>query len=76
MKISELIYALECIQREHGDLDVERMNISGDRVPIRPPELAHRAKLKGRESKPRFAEFYSYENDYETERKGAAVCRL
>ena len=76
MKISELIYALESMQREHGDLDVERMTMSGDRAPIRPPELAHRAKLKGRESKPRFADSYSYENHYETERKGAQVCRL
>lgn len=76
MKISELIYALESMQREHGDLDVERMSITGDRVPIRPPELAHRAKLRGRESKPRFAEWYSHEKDYEAERKGAVVCRL
>ena len=76
MKISELIYALECMQREHGDLDVERMTMNGDRAPIQPPKLAHRAKLKGRESKPRFAESYSYEKDYESERKGDPVCRL
>ena len=76
MKISQLIYKLECMQREHGDLDVERLTMSGERAPIRPPELAHRAKLKGRERKPRFAEWYSYETDYEAERKGAPVCRL
>ena len=76
MKISELICSLDRIQKEHGDLDVERMSISGDRVPIRPPELAHRAKLKGREHKPRFADWYSYERNHDTERKGEAVCRL
>ena len=76
MKISELIYALECMKRDHGDLDVESMTIHGERAPIRPPELAHRAKLKGRESKPRFAESYRHEKDYEAERKGDPVCRL
>lgn len=76
MKISELIYALHAIQREHGDLDVEHRTMKGDRAPIQPPKLAHRAKLKGRESKPRFAEAYSYEKDYEAERKGTPVCRL
>ena len=76
MKISELIYALERIQSEHGDLEVERMSLSGDRVPVNQPMLAYRAKLKGRESKPRFADWYSHEKNYETEREGEAVCRV
>ena len=76
MKISELIYALESMQREHGDLDVERMNITGDRVPIRPPELAHRAKLRGREKKPRFAEWHTYEDVAESALSGAPGWRV
>jgi hypothetical protein len=76
MKISELIYALERIQSEHGDLEVERTFLTCGRMPINRPELAHRAKLKGRESTPRFAEWYSHEENYESERKGEAVCRL
>lgn len=76
MKISDLIHALECMQREHGDLDVERLALTGDRIPARSPVIAYRAKLKGRESKPRFAEHYSHESDYETARKGAPVCRI
>ena len=76
MKISELIYALECMKRDHGDLDVERMDMNGERIPIQPPELAHRAKLKGRERKPMFAESYRHEKDYEAVRKGDPVCRL
>jgi hypothetical protein len=75
MKISELIHALERIKAEHGDLDVERIDWNGHRTPAPPPELAHRAKLRGRESKPRFAEWFSYEKDY-AERIGEAVCRL
>jgi hypothetical protein len=76
MKISELIHALERIKAEHGDLDVERTGWGGSRAPVRPPVLAHRAKLRGSESKPRFAEWFSYENNYEKERIGEAVCRL
>ena len=76
MKISELIHALESIKAEHGDLDVERMSMNGDRVPAQWPELAHRAKLRGRESKPRFASSFCYEKYYDTERIGEAVCRL
>jgi hypothetical protein len=75
MKISELIHALERIKAEHGDLDVERMSMFGDRVPAQWPQLAHRAKLRGRESKRRFAEWFSYQKDY-AERIGEAVCRL
>ena len=76
MKISELIHALERIKAEHGDLDVERMSMNGDRVPVQAPTLAHRAKLRGRENKPRFASAFSYENNYEKDRIGEAVCRL
>jgi len=76
MKISELIHALESIKAEHGDLDVERMSMNGDRVPAQWPDLAYRAKLRGRENKPRFASAFAYEKNYENERIGEAVCRL
>jgi len=76
MKISELISALDHIRQVHGDLDVERMDMTGERVPIGRPDIAHRAKLKGRESKPRFAESYFYEDNYESTRKGEPVCKL
>jgi len=76
MKISELISALDHIRQVHGDLDVERMDMTGERVPIERPDIAHIAKLKGRESKPRFAESYRYEDNFETERIGEKVCKL
>lgn len=75
MKISELIAHLECLKQEHGDLDVERTGFGGDRVDQRPPVLAHRAKLKGRETKARFAEWYAYSSS-EDDRKGDPVCKL
>ncbi len=76
MKISELISALEYMLKEHGDLDVETTSFDGSRVRVNTPKLAHRAKLRGRESKPRFAEWYSHEKDYQANRKGDPVCRL
>lgn len=75
MKITELILELTQILQQHGDLDVETTDSSQRRVPISPPRLDYRAKLKGREWMPRFFDLYRYGIDAE-ERKGDPVCRL
>jgi hypothetical protein len=75
MKITELILELTQILQQHGDLDVETTDSSQRREPIRPPRLAYRAKLKGKEWMPRFFDPYRYGKDAE-ERKGDPVCRL
>lgn len=76
MKISELIALLKAMKQEHGDLDVERADSTLTRVPVRAPRLDHKAILKGREHKPRFASScYSPSSD-EEDRRGEKVCRL
>ncbi|MCK9504743.1 MAG: hypothetical protein M0Q95_11245 [Porticoccaceae bacterium] len=72
MKISEMIFALEQIQKEHGDLDVETLCWDNRRIEARPPRVDYRAILTPRESKARFASYFGSEES----RKGDKVCRL
>jgi hypothetical protein len=73
MKITELIGMLQAMQEVHGDLDVETLSRGyGERQAVRPPRLACRAILTGRERKERF---WIPQVDHET-KKGEPVCRL
>jgi hypothetical protein len=82
MRISELIEKLEAIMDEHGDLDVETYGYDGSRMPLNEPKIDHRAILKGRESKARFAGYYrkarfsGYYGGDLNNRIGEKVCRL
>jgi len=74
MKISEYMRHLEAIQKEHGDLDVEKSNWDGCRCECSKPKLDHRAILFGRERKARFvSEFYGKDA---AARLGEKVCRI
>ena len=76
MKISDLIEELTDVLELHGDLDCEKWSRSGDRVPQPSPVLDYRAILKPRESVPRFACEYRYNDPAFEARKGEPVCRL
>lgn len=72
MKISEYIRALEAIQFEHGDLEVDTYVYFG-RVSASLPEVAYRKILGKRESRNMFwSEYYSGDAD----KKGAKVCKI
>ena len=71
MKISELIGLLQAMQEEHGDLEVEGLDINGYRRPINPPRLAYKMILTGKQWKDSF-----WYGGYSVERRGDLVCRL
>jgi hypothetical protein len=71
MKISEHIVAMQALQDEHGDLDVERVDARYDRVMANQPIIAFRKILKGRESKPCF-----FSTSDSPEQKGEKVCQI
>lgn len=75
MKISDMIRHFKKMQREHGNLEVEKYSIDGRRVPCTLPIIDHKAILDKRERLPRFASSYAYREDYES-RKGEKVCRI
>ncbi len=69
MVISELIEMLRLMQEDHGDLPVETYH--DRRMQLRPPELAYRRILHGRESRPEFWSSYHGEDC-----RGEPVCRI
>lgn len=73
MRISDFIFALEQIQDEHGDLEVETYDYNHVRVLATPPCVDYRAIFDGREEVPRFAS--SFLGD-KLSRVGGKVCRL
>ena len=75
MKISQYIRHLKNIQKEHGDLTVQKYTGSCDRIDAPAPVLDHAAILKGRETKHRFASSFTWEKGCE-ERVGEKVCRI
>ena len=72
MKVSEMIRLLEKFQEEHGDLECMGTTFDLASVASRPPTLAHKAALKGRESKPRFHCEYTHKD----REPGEPVCRM
>ena len=71
MKISEYVQALEAIEAEHGDLEVETEAPWG-RGGARHPEVAFRRILTGRKSRPSFW----YPLDPSLSEKGEKVVRV
>lgn len=71
MKISDVIYKLKQMMREHGDLEVETTRWDLERITYQGPKVEYRSILKGRERKPRFT------NEWDSDdRKGEKVCRI
>jgi len=62
MRISDYIEQLQALGDEHGDLEVELINLDLTRVTARAPVVSFRKILKGRESKPRFWSSYDGED--------------
>jgi hypothetical protein len=71
MNVSELIVELEAFRREHGDVEVETLDLSCNRVAVRRPRVAWRRLLVGRETKPRF-----WHPVHGLEVRGEKVCGL
>lgn len=71
MKISEYITALESILSQHGDLDVQKVNLALHRVNAGAPSVGFELVLRGKESRPRFWSSYNGED-----RKGRKVCEV
>ena len=71
MKLKAYIDHLETLYLKHGDLDVDTLTSSG-REPARPPTLAYRKVLQGRERRPGF---WSMGAGHE-ERKGEQVVKI
>ncbi len=71
MNLTEYIAALQKLLAQHGDLPVETQGPMGHREPARPPQLAHRQVMMGRETKQRFCW-----SDDKPERKGDPVIRV
>lgn len=71
MKISDYIQALESLKNEHGDLEVEKLDVRFDRVAAKVPTMAYRMVLTKRESKPAF-----WSNSYSVERQGEKVIKV
>lgn len=73
MKISEYIEELQKLQKEHGDLEMQSTDRSGERHEAPLPRLDYAAILQGREYKPKFhTDIY----DPSKERKGGPVIRV
>ena len=73
MILSDYIKALQAIEAEHGDLEVQTEFCDQARVEAGKPKVAFALVLKGRESKPRFwLDWFSDHKD----RKGQKVVRL
>ena len=70
MKLKAYIDHLETLYLKHGDLDVDALTFSG-REPARPPTLAHRKVLQGRERRPEF-----WSTSHSEERKGEQVVKI
>ena len=75
MKISQYIRHLKNIQREHGDLPVQKYHGSCDRIDAPAPVLDYEAVLKGRETKSRFSSSFTWEKGCD-DRIGEKVCRV
>lgn len=71
MKISEYILCLEQIQRNYGDIEVQKYGHAYERVTAPAPVVCYEAILKGRETKPRFAH-----SSTEDHLKGVVVCKV
>jgi hypothetical protein len=71
MTISQLITALQAIQQEHGDLEVDTTGFDCRRTSQQAPEIAYRKVLQGRESRPAF--FHKLDGE---SRRGDKVVRL
>lgn len=72
MKVSEYINKLQALLNEHGDIEVQKLNVCFDRVEATSPTIAYVKILKGRQSKPAF--YDNYANDEFL--KGNAVIRI
>lgn len=70
MKLKAYIDHLETLYVKHGNLDVDTLTFSG-RESARPPTLAHRKVLLGRERRPEF-----WTTFYGEERKGEQVVMI
>ena len=70
MTISEYMRELEATAKEHGDLDVEHLDIDG-RWPARQPAVAFRKILTGRKSRPAFWSSFDPESE-----RGEKVVRV
>ena len=74
MKASEYINCLQALIDEHGDLEVNALNICGDRIDAPEPKIAFKKVLSKRERKPVF--WYDWRNTNLTEIQGEKVIRL
>jgi|GEM_PF-4055623 len=71
MKISEYIKCLSAIEKEFGDLEVQKYNGNFERVEARKPDIAFAKWLTGRQSKTAFHGISDPENT-----KGDMVVRI
>ena len=74
MKASEYINCLQALIDEHGDLEVNVIGGSGNRIDAPEPTIAFKKVLSKRERKPAF--WYDWKYTNLTEIQGEKVIRL